>query len=75
MLTLKSVKAINAYFRRKDESNLWPIRGRFNVTERAIRRIRRDCGGSPIGYFDDRWAYARALEATISEIVNNQRNW
>lgn len=36
-----SVRQINAYFRKHDDSHLWPICGRFNVTERAIRRLRR----------------------------------
>ena len=35
-----SVRQINAYFRKKDESHLYPVCGRFNATERAIRRVR-----------------------------------
>ena len=34
-------RKIFADFRQKDESNLWPICGKFNVTERAIRQLRR----------------------------------
>ena len=60
-----SVRAINAVFRRYDESNLYPIHGRFNATERAIRRLRRnklDLQGIE---------YASALDCEISQIVNS----
>lgn len=63
-----SVRQINAYFRKHDDSHLWPICGRFNATERAIRRIRRYrrdgmevCSGLE---------YYLTLEREISEIVN-----
>lgn len=63
-----SIRQINAYFRKNDESRLWPICGRFNVTERAIRRIRRlrqqglcVCPGLE---------YYLTLEREISDIVN-----
>lgn len=36
-----SIRQINAYFRAEDDSRLWPVCGRFNATERAIRRLRR----------------------------------
>ena len=36
-----SIRQINAHFRRHDDSHLYPICGRFNATERAIRRVRR----------------------------------
>jgi len=35
---LAEIRAVNQEFRSKDESYLWPISGRFNVTERAILR-------------------------------------
>lgn len=63
-----SVRQINAYFRKHDDSHLWPICGRFNATERAIRRIRRYrrdgmevCSGLE---------YYLSLEREISQIVN-----
>lgn len=63
-----SVRQINAYFRKHDDSHLWPVCGRFNATERAIRRIRRYrrdgmevCSGLE---------YYLTLEREISEIVN-----
>lgn len=36
-----SIRQINAHFRAEDDSRLWPVCGRFNATERAIRRLRR----------------------------------
>ena len=36
-----SIRQINALFRKNDESHLFPIYGKFNANERAIRRIRR----------------------------------
>lgn len=63
-----SVRQINAYLRKNDDSRLWPICGRFNATERAIRRVRRlrrqgldICGGLE---------YYLTVEREISEIVN-----
>lgn len=68
-----SIRKINKYFRSIDESNLFPICGKFNVTERAIRkvqRLRREgldvCAGLE---------YYHTIEREISEIVNNEKNW
>ena len=33
---------INALYRAQDQSHLWPVWGKFDATERAIRRVRRD---------------------------------
>jgi hypothetical protein len=66
-----SVRQINALFRQNDESHLWPIRGRFNVTERAIRRVRHDILrhiGSTGGC-----EYAAILDAEIEHIVNSNQ--
>ena len=60
-----SVRIINAYYRANDESHKWPICNKFNVTERAIRRLRKEqayCGG---------YEYFIALDSEISEMVNN----
>lgn len=60
---------INAVYRGQDDSHLWPICGRCNVTERAIRRIRRlERDGAVIG---DGLEYALTLESIMSEIVNS----
>lgn len=66
-ITLKesaSIRAINAVFRKHDKSGLYPIRGKFNATERAIRRLRRNRLGL------QGTEYAAALDYEISNIVN-----
>lgn len=66
-----SVRQINAYFRKNDDSHLWPIRGRFNATERAIRRIRRRRReGLEV---HPGLEYYLTLEREITEIVNDPR--
>ena len=60
-----SVRQINAYFRKNDDSHLWPICGRFNATERAIRRVRR-MGLAGYGGLE----YYLTVEREISDIVN-----
>lgn len=65
-----SIRQINAHFRKIDDSKLWPICGRFNATERAIRRVRkfrREYGNlSPYEYY-------QSIENEISRIVNDPR--
>ena len=63
-----SIRQINAYFRENDESHLWPICGRFNATERAIRRIRRLRQQGLCVY--PGLEYYQTLEREISDIVN-----
>ena len=63
-----SIREINRYFRSEDESDKWPICGKFNVTERAIRRVRKLGLNGGLEYY-------LALEAEISNIVNNDQNW
>lgn len=66
---IASIREINRIYRAMDESHLWPICGRYNATERAIRRVRalrRDC---PI---DDGLEYCYALESALHEIVNGE---
>ena len=61
--------AINRLFREQDESHLWPIDGRFDATERAIRRTRaymRDSGHDMAGL-----EYAYAVDSELCDIVNN----
>lgn len=67
---LSYVRRVNREYRTKDDSHLFPILGKFNVTERAIlrlRRMRKD------GYVVD--DYEAALDDEISRIVNDERNW
>jgi hypothetical protein len=68
-----SIRQINAYFREHDESHLFPICGRFDVTERAIRKLRKLrhdglCVNEGLEYY-------LTLENMIGEIVNDERNW
>lgn len=65
--------AINRLFRLQDDSHLWPINGRFNVTNRAIKRIQRFTRES--GYYMLGLEYALSLEQEISLIVNDEKNW
>ena len=60
-----TVRQINAYFRANDESHKWPICNKFDVTERAIRRLRKT-GMYPHGGME----YFAAMDAEISTIVN-----
>lgn len=59
-----SIRKINSYFRDNDTSHLWPINNRFDVTERAIRRLRKT------GTYNGGLVYYLALDAEISQIVN-----
>lgn len=66
-----SIRQINAFFRSIDESHLFPIFGRFNATERAIRRIRRRRREGLCVY--PGLEYYLTLAQEISEIVNDPR--
>jgi hypothetical protein len=64
-----SRKDILKYFLNNDESHLFPIRGKFNATERAIRRLykyERESGE----YLEGLELYL-FLENQISDIVNH----
>jgi hypothetical protein len=63
-----SIREINRHFRNEDESDKWPICGKFNVTERAIRNVRKFGLNGGLEYY-------LALEAEIGRIVNDERNW
>ena len=64
-------RIINKLFRRQDDSNLWPIRGKFDVTERAIRRARKFESQSDVM---SPLEYAMFLESDTISIVNDPRN-
>lgn len=59
-----SIRAINRHFRNNDESEKWPICGKFNVTERAIRKVRKQGLNGGLEYY-------LALESEIARIVNS----
>jgi hypothetical protein len=66
---IANVAKINRLFRKQDESDLYPVCGSFNATERAIRRIRKArADGACI---NDGLEYALALDSEISNIVNS----
>lgn len=64
-----SIRQANRLFRLIDESHLWPICNKFNVTERAIRRLRRARhNGLEV---NPGLEYIYALDREIYAIVNN----
>ena len=66
-----SIRAANRMLREQDESHLWPIRNKFNATERAIRRARQlqqYVGTMSI------LEYCYAVEGILSEIINDPKN-
>ena len=75
MINLAEKRKINALMRERDDSDLWPICGRFNVTERAIRRLQRINRQAGYEIFDCAYSYQLALENEISKIVNDTQNW
>ena len=62
-------KRVYHLFLLQDDSCLWPVNNRFNVTKRAERRIRRAEREGLI--FDDLLSYALTHENIQSEIVNS----
>lgn len=62
-------REINAYFRSIDDSNLWPICGKFNATNRAIRRLQKYQREGMV--INPGLEYYCALEREISNIVNS----
>ena len=60
--------AINRAFRRADESHLYPVNGRFDATERAIRNVQRFMREG--GYALEGLEYALTVDAELSAIVN-----
>jgi hypothetical protein len=61
--TRANVVAVNRAMRALDDSGSWPIRSRFNGTDRAIRRAR--VGAESLD------SYVRAVDAEIGRIVND----
>ena len=64
---LANIRAINRLYREQDRSRLWPIDGKLDATERAIRQARvyrREVG--PVHGLE--YCY-------LLEIVNNEENW
>lgn len=68
-----NIREINRHFRNEDESDKFPICGKFNVTERAIRRLRKQRREGLV--LNEGLEYYLALEAEIGRIVNDEKNW
>ena len=67
--THANVRRVNAAMRALDDSSSYPIRSRFNGTDRAIRRVREWARSD--GYFDHGLSsYVRMVDAEIGRIVN-----
>jgi hypothetical protein len=73
MITLKEIREINKIFREIDESHLYPIRGKFNATNRAINRARRFSKVN--GAFSSTFEYKCFIEYEINRIVNDPKNF
>lgn len=67
---IKNRAAINKLYREQDESHLFPINGKFNATERAIRNVRRFMrdGGYDLQGYD----YSLTIDRELSNIVNSE---
>ena len=61
-----NIRVVNRRLRRVDQSSLWPISGRFNATDRAIRRLAKQRRLSGVPFAN----YEAVLEQEISFLVN-----
>lgn len=61
-----NIRAINKIYRSMDDSHLWPIKGKFNATERAIRQVRNN--SDPLYGLE----YCYAIESELTIIVNGE---
>ena len=66
---LANIRAINKLYRAQDESHLFPVNGKFNVTERAIRKARWFQRQTDAVYGLE---YCYLLESIMSRIVNKE---
>ena len=63
-----NITIINRLYRQQDESHCYPVLGRFNVTERAIRKAREFQRHSDAVYGLE---YCLLLESIMSDIINS----
>ncbi len=66
---LASRRAILSHFRRIDESHLYPVRGKFNATNRAIARLKRFEKRS--GFYLLGLELCLELDHILSDIIND----
>jgi hypothetical protein len=64
-MNLSNMRKVNRAMRLLDQSDMWPIQWRFNATDRAINRVRRQ------GWDTSMQEYILAVDAEISHIVNS----
>jgi hypothetical protein len=68
-MTKEELTRINNEYRAKDQSHLWPVNGKFNATERAIKHVRQaNQYGGDVGELQ----YRMQLDAALSSIVNGE---
>ena len=71
--TDKNRAAIRKLYHAQDESHLWPIRGRFNLTTKAAKKVGWFEGET--GQYFTGLEYCYILEDFMSQIANDERNW
>lgn len=70
MYTKDELIQVNNQLLAKDDSDLWPINGKFNATKRAIKRVQKAMrDGLPI---EDALEYTMIVENEITNIVNGE---
>ncbi len=67
-LTLANLRLVNRVMRGLDRSDKWPVCGRFNVTERAIRAMRRN---GWLAYCATVQDYVTQVDSLISSYVDD----
>ena len=66
-------RIINRMYRQQDDSDKFPINGKFNATERAIRKVVKM--EKQYAEFLRSLEYAYTIEMVLGHIVNDERNW
>lgn len=62
-----NIAAINKAYRLQDQSHLWPINNKFNLTNRAIRKAAQICRQTAPSYGLE---YCYLIESFINEYIN-----
>lgn len=65
-----SIRQINKFYRSTDTSELWPVNGKFNATERAIRKVQKMRKHHNMVGLE----YAMALEQVLCDIINDPKH-
>lgn len=70
--TTANARKLNWQMRLVDQSYMYPIRGRFNATDRAIRRAQLFAREN--GVWDNAGSYVNFVDQEIGIIVNDPRS-